>query len=372
MLQNNNLKYYYEVGSTRFVNKFCAFLESKKTGYPLKFNLYEDAFDKVSWKDPELSWDALLDIRAHQIAAKNKPIVLNFSGGTDSYTILKVFERCKIKLHAIHLKIKTGDPEEELNYRTVINWLKENYYDIDCKIYVSEDNVDLLNSYYNSPDWVWRPDGSKINFSSGLSEVVSLNETEFVQDNLSDDYIMITGLEKPRIKIIDGKFYSYQIDSAFGYVMGESRVEHFYISDALPELHVKQSHLLVSYIRSLAYSSKKPLELYEDLHDPRKFDYYNYSYMGCGRFGDIANSRLQKIVNIKSKLLVKDSTVVGYNGRYKNMFMHGFKHNESFFENYIAGLVNLRNDNVLKEIFLDDLNLYSVKDLNSKLYLLEF
>ena len=86
----------YVVGTEIFTNKYLAFANSKKTGNPIRFALYEEAFDKASWDvEPNLSWDSMLDIRAQQLADKKKPIVLGFSGGTDSYTVYDVFKRNK-------------------------------------------------------------------------------------------------------------------------------------------------------------------------------------------------------------------------------------------------------------------------------------
>ena len=100
---------YYEVGTAptvKFTNRFMAAHHAGTHNLNMRFNMYDSVFDHSDWsREPDLTWDQLLDIRAQQIAAKNKPIVLYFSGGTDSYTIYKVFERNNIFLF-VCLKLK--------------------------------------------------------------------------------------------------------------------------------------------------------------------------------------------------------------------------------------------------------------------------
>jgi hypothetical protein len=66
----------YQVGNKKFDNKFLAAREAAATNSNIHFNLFDSAFDRCNWLvNPAETWDQLLDIRANQIAAKNKPIV---------------------------------------------------------------------------------------------------------------------------------------------------------------------------------------------------------------------------------------------------------------------------------------------------------
>ena len=84
---------HYQVGDQIFLNKFRAANHAQHTNQTVKFILFDSALDSVDWTvEPAQDWDTLLDIRAHQVAAKakaqDKPIVLHFSGGTDRKSVV--------------------------------------------------------------------------------------------------------------------------------------------------------------------------------------------------------------------------------------------------------------------------------------------
>ena len=85
----------YVVGTEVFTNKYLAFANSKKTGNPIRFNLYEQAFDNASWDvEPNMSWDAMLDIRAQQLANNELQVKAREMQGKEEY------ERWKAELDA--------------------------------------------------------------------------------------------------------------------------------------------------------------------------------------------------------------------------------------------------------------------------------
>ena len=353
---------FYQVGSEIFFNKFKAFIRSKETNTEVKFNIFDSAFDTVLWEDPAETWNQLLDRRALQIASKGKPIILNFSGGTDSYTIYQVFKRNNIKLYAIHLRLK---PLSSDNFQGAIDFLKKE--NPDTRLLIIEDDVEVHKSFYNSPEWIWNL--SKLNFSISLSEAQDLEKHHAVH-NLPDDYIQVLGFEKPRLKIIGNKFYSYQPDTLHEFVIGKPRIEYFFINPDLPELHVKQSYMLAKFIKKRSSIENRPLEWYNSIHDPRTSNYYSYSLLGCGRFGDLVASNNQKVQSYSSTLIIPDNNInnAQFTGRTQTIFDHGIKNKESYIKNYLEGLLYVRTDSMLKDIFSDKNNYLTVKSIESKLY----
>ena len=362
---------YYQVGQEIFISKFQAAENSLKTNIPIKFNCYDEAFDKADWsKDPQLSWDNLLDLRAKILADKNKPIILYFSGGTDSYTIFKVLERNNVPIHALYIRIRKV---LESTFVPVLKFVK-NIKDKNIKIIIEGDNIDFedLADRYDSEDWIWK---------SIIKHQFNMRTCEFFNDRRissfigTDNFISLQGIEKPRLKFTETGVYSYQTDEHVPRVAGTHNSECFYITPELPELHIKQSYLLLKYAKSLmpnATSTKDMMHL-NNLHNPKKHDWSKYSIDGCGRFGDLNYSFMMHILMAEQKLILPfdgDISKAEYQGISSSVWksMKGSK----IFKNYMNGVMSVVNDPVGKFLMRDTNNFYSLKEIPSKFYRLTF
>jgi hypothetical protein len=145
---------YYQSGDRKFWNKFQAGHHAAVTNTNMRFNLYDAVFDKVDWsQEPSASWDTLLDMRAQQIAAKKKPIVLNFSGGTDSYTIYRVFERNNIHIDVVYMRQHGAHSVHEHKAQIpVIDMVRNSFYDKHTKIVIQDPDDLFANKGYTDPD----------------------------------------------------------------------------------------------------------------------------------------------------------------------------------------------------------------------------
>jgi hypothetical protein len=353
---------YYKVGDKTFINKFLAAEYAVKNNQSLHFNMYEDAFDRHNWLvEPILSWDQLLDIRANQIVAKNKPIVLNFSGGTDSYTIYKVFERNNLHIDYIYMRTKS-DPIEHARSKQVFDLINGGLYDRTTKIIFRPDTEESYNSAYSSPDWILNK-GIRTQFSILAGDAES---DDYVSKLIgTDEFVSIIGLEKPRLHFDATGVYSWQDDDNYCRVMGSNTMECFYLSPELPELHIKQSYMLLKYIQSLKPTARSTLDLVEfnDFHNPHKFDWLTYSISGCGRFGDLNKSTWQHMANYGSRF---DIHALSYSGRSSDWFKS--LSGTSAVKNYIDGIMSIANDTTGKFLMRDLNNFYSLKHFRSKFY----
>ena len=355
----------YQVGTEWFGNKFLAQLESSRTNIPIKFNLFETELDSANWSiEPAETWDHLMDVRAQQIASLNKPIILSFSGGTDSLTIYHVFRRNNIKIDALYVKFKK-DPKEQHLYRDVLPFIEAERVKYGFQVLYSEETVDYLDSVYNTPEWVFADMQLRVHFSIA-SGFAGLEELPSFDKGMDTDFVFVLGVEKPRIKIVNDRFYSYQSDTTWnGYF--DPRNEFFYLSPKLPELHIKQSYMLANYIVELSKKENNSLDFYNNIHDVHKFDYLDYSIRGCGRIGDLANSRDQKVLNRHNGLTISNAGIQ-YIGRSSEILIEGLKSNAAYARNYIDGLRMLKSDSVMGKIFQSETNYYSVIDIDSKWY----
>lgn len=356
----------YIVGSETIANKYLAYAASKRTGNTIRFDLFEKAFDKADWSiESSMSWDSLLDIRAQQIASKNKPIILGYSGGSDSYTMYEVLKRNNIKIAAIHIRSKPDDELERLMFIDPLAYMHREAAIYNFKIFQSTPTNKDYELVYSNPDWIWESN-PRVQFSNGFSEQLMMENNDAYDWAMDQDYIYVTGHDKPRLLIKDDTFYSYQDDQTW-HNLTDPRVHSFFITDELPELHIKQSYMLSKYIKRLAIEQNKPLDFYQEIWNANKFDAYTYSIDGCGRYGDLAHSHIQKKLNRNAKLIIGSG--VQYGGRDLKSFNTGLLNNEKFIKNYLGGLFALRFDPLTKDIFNDyNNNMYYIKLINSKLY----
>jgi len=361
---------FYQVGDQRFTNKFLAVDHAIKSDQHVYFNLYDSAFDRCDWsRDPELTWDQLLDMRARQIAAKNRPIVLNFSGGTDSYTIYRVFERNRIHIDVLYIRLFAD--EEDQRFKQVYELLDRGLYDPTTKIVTIRDTKEAFRTAYNNPYWILE-NGVRIQWGTfGNGDIVGENNIRNAIG--TDDYISVIGLEKPRLKFENDRVYSFQGDNNYGRVMEYNNIDCFYISPDLPELHVKQSYMLLNYIKSLKPAAAGPGDLNEfnNVHYPRHHPWLDYSILGCGRYGDLNRSDLQQLGNTFYSLqLPTQQETLKYSGR--NMKWWTSLADDVSRKNYLQGIMMVADSDIGKSLMQHSDNFYHVNSLTSRPYELTF
>lgn len=367
---------YYQVGQEQFSNRFLATEHASKNSLAVQFNLYEQAFDQHNWLvEPSQSWDELLDLRAQQIRAKNKPIVLYLSGGTDSYTVYQVFKRNGIPFDAIYVRIKR-EPIEIKRAQGTLELIKQDleFTGTHTKVIIRYDDFDSYRLAYNSPNWII---DKSIRYHFSLITGGDTDSDAYIAQQIgTEDFVSITGLEKPRLHFDSTGVYSYQDDTNFGKAMTSPINDCFFISPELPELHIKQSYLLLNYLKSRHPRAFTPIETfkkYNEFHDATKFDWLEYSLKGCGRFGDVNLSTWQHFSNIKSYMhMPADGQFKGneYRGRSAEWF--NTLKDDPAVKNYLAGLMLVFNDPLIKPMFTSDSNFYSIKEIRSKYYKLKF
>jgi hypothetical protein len=362
---------HYQVANQKFFNKFQAADYAYNTNQKIFFKLFETAFDRADWsQEPKHSWDELLDIRARQIEAKGLPIILHFSGGTDSYTIYKVFERNNIHIDVLYFRPR-NDPNLELLYNQVFEFLNKGIYDPFCKIIIESDvdGVDLLHESYHSEDWVW--DTSQ-RYTFGVQGGNGV-EHEKLCKMLGKDAISVAGYDKPRIHFeTDGTPYSFQDDINYVRPMNCDGIDCFYINPELPELHIKQSYMLKNYLKTKfelnINSTPKEFNRANFQYNPQNMNWNEYA-TASGRFGDIANSHSQHLKGIQSQLIVPDSE------NYLDAVCSGV--GERLFEalkgtitfkNYVTSMIAVRKGSVGKYFNLTGNDLHQIPIINSRYY----
>lgn len=112
---------YYEIGPYKTYSKIEAIEISARTGVDLRWNFNNAVFQLFDWKtEPAGDLDFWYAERARQIREKYDYIVLMYSGGPDSWNMLKAFVDNNIFIDEIaHYIVQEGTPvslQEEYNY----------------------------------------------------------------------------------------------------------------------------------------------------------------------------------------------------------------------------------------------------------------
>jgi len=220
------------------------------------FYFYEDEYNKLDWtNEPTATWDQLCYDRCMQLRTTYKKLSLFYSAGRDSHHILRCFYHFNIPLDEIVLlDLKTNPVRQDelirLIYPQVQEFLKA--YP-NTKVTTVDVGPEAFDNYF-ADDWLEKPASALVhgffqptNFSFYVKSIMHADEP---------NHGVILGVDKPRILLEDGKYYSTVIDKTMETHLSDiSNVELFYYAPSMPELHLKQSWMTLNHIER-TYSTK--------------------------------------------------------------------------------------------------------------------
>ena len=278
MLENYlyNHKGFYKAGNQSFVNKLEACLELNRIGgnHDVHWDYHEDVYNRAQWThEPPVDIEELYRQRAVQLREQYDHLVLFYSGGADSTTILQAFIKNNIKIDEI-LVLGAFKAEEKIignlgwstdpGYytREVVNIafpvLKELEKTHKFKLTVWDWSDDLVNIIDNDPDWFWdigtrfAPDMLP---RKKIHDRFEHNELEWQGKNVA----FIYGIDKPRLFRDDTSVYFAFIDTmlTIGSAGGNADIhkrnwendEFFYWTPNFPLIPIKQAHLIYNHYK---------------------------------------------------------------------------------------------------------------------------
>ena len=245
---------YYQVNNKIFYNVYLAQHESFISQQPVTLHCYDADYDKLDWtREPEDSFETIMDIHARNLREKYERLVFMWSGGTDSHTIYNVFKRNNIHIDEFIVKhtrdIEGGDPYPDSH----VDWLMKNHWDPTSKITTwNEYDLDLRSQVVNSEDWVFQDRGDLLRL--GQSSVSSATVEHCNRNHNGYRWGVVVGLEKPTVMFENGRYYSCQTDKFVRTAMGHENIECFYLD---PVVNLKQSHLAKNTLKSLNYRGQE-------------------------------------------------------------------------------------------------------------------
>lgn len=260
---------YYLVGMKKFYNKTLALIETNKTGYELQWVFNDNVYNSIDWTTPiETPLFELYKQRAQQLRDSYDYLMLYYSGGADSSTILHSFVENNIFLDEIVMQLpepvrQTFNPTDtsnrnfysELEYSAIpyLNKIKNKIHP-NTKIRYqdfSKPGLELLEK----EDWFeTTPLCTNITISGVFRQIAQNSDRHILTICDSGKSIaQILGIDKPLVYFDGIDYFSYFIDtSTYHYVSpvdfndgatatANYTTEFFYWTPSMPEIVVKQS-----------------------------------------------------------------------------------------------------------------------------------
>ena len=274
---------YYTVGDQYYLNKTEALYAATKTRLPVTWHFHNDTFSKLNWaKRPEGSLREVYKQRAQQIRDEYDHVIVYFSGGMDSYTILHSFLSNNIHIDEIvtlfprraersvwDLRSNTDQSnlgsEYEFAVLPVLKHIAKCYPAVNI---VVDDFSDALEKELVEADIAnsnsWQSLFSYTKFCRRTEkEILALNQNKRIA--------VVTGAEKTHLLFKDGNCYGFFRDQANGAELVGRSVEFFYWSPNFPIIPVLQAHCLLEFIKNdLSINPSATPDKPYDLDDKRE------------------------------------------------------------------------------------------------------
>jgi|694.fasta_scaffold31369_4 hypothetical protein len=257
---------FWKVLGTKFYNKFDALTSATQLNADISFHFYDNVFEQ--YNKALLGKQNLNDLykqRAQQLRDEYDYLILYFSGGADSYNILRTFIDNNIKLDEVCVKWpmltvnknlytpNTIDTSafnylSEWNYaiKPVLEWLTQTHPEI--KIEIVDWSENFTSNIYNEENFrkanIWNDVEIGFTISSSKNEILLLDKGKRVA--------CIYGIDKPIVASINGNWLCCFVDTAagIGNAMDHNKnsIEYFYWTPKMPSIPLEQAHVLCSYI----------------------------------------------------------------------------------------------------------------------------
>lgn len=244
---------YWVYQGKKYYRKFELMREARDLG-EVEYVFYQ-GFDNIDCtKEPPESLQTLIYRRARQLRESYDYLRLFYSGGADSHTALRAFIDQGLKVDEIVMyrisPISWFDGVDNIEINAVaLPFLQS------CKEELRSSKISILDvgyshfkKFYENENWVEKVNLMSFRPSTSPQMYVmfpELNEVHHRYPRVCD----IFGGDKPRLMKLDGRYYWFTWDGSQGHNIGSRTIEEFYITDALPSLHLKQCHIVKNYLK---------------------------------------------------------------------------------------------------------------------------
>lgn len=255
---------HWSVQGDEYAIKLNAILAAQRSGlgfFDLRFHFNDTWWNTAKWHvEPSESLDDLYVRRARQLRDKYEILILRFSGGADSTNILRTFVDNDIKLDAVVINLWTwpdSDPWIEpsnIEKRDIAipfaQSLKSQGADFELLIVDHTKSYEILG---RSSDWIFKIDSPRL-ACVDISSRQGCDIPELEKWNYPETCV-ISGIDKPWIAFdADKDVWFAQFNDILHSPLSPSPAslkvqEPFYWTADLPELVIKQCHVLKNFYR---------------------------------------------------------------------------------------------------------------------------
>tara|TARA_B100000424_G_scaffold270073_1_gene268494 strand:+ start:1425 stop:2516 length:1092 start_codon:yes stop_codon:yes gene_type:complete len=273
---------HWVVGDKHIFNQLEAWEEIVKSKREFRFYFHDHVYDRYDWSiEPKQSWDELVHHRCLQLRQKYRKLSLWYSGGRDSHHVLRSFAQNNIPIDELLLLHWKMNPVRTAEY---YNWqlpLAKKYKEINPNVKISTIDVDskVYAKYYDAK----KPESKYFSSDDGLYQPSDFEWHTVNLCNIRDSSTgVIVALEKPYLYLKDGKIYHRFIDKVIELYRGSiSEFEMFYYAPEMPELYIKQCHILANYIKQ-NYPNKNQ-DFFDQFVENPFGQFYSEFCSACGR-----------------------------------------------------------------------------------------
>jgi len=263
----------YRANGKSFFNKLEAIMEVNQHGGYIEWDYHDAIFGSAKWdQEPPVELKELYRQRALQLREAYDHLVLFYSGGVDSWNILKVFIDNNIKLDEIYI-FGAFEAEEKM-YSTLGFDRTPGYYTREIqqslplvKKLAAEKKIKVnvfdwtqhTLAAADDPDWFW---SAGIRFAPDCLVRSKFHKIFREHNDLlhkGKKVGFVYGIDKPRLLRDDTHVYFAFLDVIMttgamptNDILGEywETDEYFYWTPNMPELSIKQSHEVVRWLKA--------------------------------------------------------------------------------------------------------------------------
>lgn len=260
----------WQVGNKIYDNKWTAILEYTNCPTNFSFYYYDRTWDKFNWLiEPALSTQELERRHCEHLRKNNDLLILAYSGGLDSNTVLRRFIESKQFLDYVICFSVTNDVSHPSDFEVKVARRElEKLRSLlpGTKFLFVNENIDVLNRT-RLGNGIQNFDGKNIqntNFElrfhhDGWAERLKVEHPTVYDELKNKNGKIIIGSHKPEISLqSDGNFWFTPIDKQDENIQDAASYEFFW-SGQDPTLFIKQCHLAKQWLKNKGLHSSHNL-----------------------------------------------------------------------------------------------------------------
>ena len=250
---------HYNVLGKKYYSKLAAMRETKRLSQLLGKSIWEiirwDCFNTELQNcnfhvESDQTYQQLCIARAKQLREKYSYIRLWYSGGPDSHTTLRSFHLAGVSPDEIVTICNSTLGHDAEPTVESVGLVKPNLHKIyawfpDAKIKFLDYVHDTSLNKFDSEDWISKLDRKEV--YGPLSRVMGDGfdiDPAMLDPFYAGNNCELVGEPKPNLVKKNGKWYAYIIDNQIDTSLLVPNLEMFHLSPDMPELFIKQCHML--------------------------------------------------------------------------------------------------------------------------------